>query len=65
MRADLTATGLVPLMCGVAYAANVHGAPAAARAETARRSLAALLEGLYVRQGPNTSQGLPDPGRTA
>ncbi|MEU6217508.1 TetR family transcriptional regulator [Streptomyces sp. NPDC047022] len=48
VRADLTSDDLVPLMCGVAFAANVHSAPAA-RAETARRYLNALLEGLYVR----------------
>ncbi|MEU7410138.1 helix-turn-helix domain-containing protein [Streptomyces sp. NPDC042638] len=47
VRADLTSDDLVPLMCGIAYAANVHGEPAV-RVETARRYLAALLEGLYV-----------------
>lgn len=47
VRADVTADDLVPLMCGIAYAANVHTAPAA-RAETARRYLAALLEGVLV-----------------
>nr|WP_256725537.1 hypothetical protein [Streptomyces sp. IMTB 2501] len=64
VRAGLTAADLVPLMCGVAHAANVHGAPAA-RVETARRCPATLLEGLYVRQGPNAGQDLPEPGRTA
>ncbi|MER5929252.1 TetR/AcrR family transcriptional regulator [Streptomyces sp. NPDC002054] len=46
VRADLTSDDLVPLMCGIAYAANVHSSPAA-RTETARRYLIALLEGLY------------------
>ncbi|GHE10706.1 TetR/AcrR family transcriptional regulator [Streptomyces alanosinicus] len=55
VRADLTSADLVPLMCGVAYAANVHGAPET-RLETARRYLTALLEGLYV------SRGHGDPG---
>ncbi|MGW1916885.1 TetR/AcrR family transcriptional regulator [Streptomyces sp. NPDC002076] len=48
VRADLTSDDLVPLMCGIAYAANVHGAPET-RVETASRYLAALLEGLYIR----------------
>ncbi|WP_333774359.1 TetR/AcrR family transcriptional regulator [Streptomyces sp. IBSBF 3136] len=47
VRADLTSADLVPLMCGIAYAANVH-CDAGARVETARRYLTALLEGLYV-----------------
>ncbi|MFI9243718.1 TetR/AcrR family transcriptional regulator [Streptomyces sp. NPDC053086] len=47
VRADLTSDDLVPLMCGIAYAANVHGDPSA-RVDTARRYLTALLEGLYV-----------------
>ncbi|MYW18508.1 TetR family transcriptional regulator [Streptomyces sp. SID486] len=47
VRADLSADDLVPLMCGIAYAAQVHADPAA-RVETARRYLTALLEGLYV-----------------
>ncbi|MGW7525993.1 TetR/AcrR family transcriptional regulator [Streptomyces sp. NPDC054783] len=52
VRADLTSADLVPLMCGIAYAANVHG-EAAVRVETARRYLASLLEGVYIRQaGP-------------
>lgn len=48
VRADLTPDDLVPLMCGIAYAANVHSAPAA-RVETARRYLTALLDGVYLR----------------
>lgn len=48
VRADLTPDDMVPLMCGIAYAANVHGDPAS-RIATARRYLTALLEGLYIR----------------
>ncbi|WP_055495378.1 TetR/AcrR family transcriptional regulator [Streptomyces sp. TP-A0356] len=48
VRADLTSDDMVPLMCGIAYAANVHSAPAT-RMETARRYLTALLEGMYLR----------------
>ncbi|MFE5812722.1 TetR/AcrR family transcriptional regulator [Streptomyces sp. NPDC056479] len=48
VRTDLTSEDLVPLMCGVAFAAQVHGEPEA-RVETARRYLTALLEGLYIR----------------
>ncbi|AZQ32438.1 TetR/AcrR family transcriptional regulator [Streptomyces cyaneochromogenes] len=51
VRADLTSEDLVPLMCGIAYAANVHSVPAA-RVETAHRYLTALLEGLCIRKGP-------------
>jgi hypothetical protein len=47
VRADLTSADLVPLMCGVAFAATVHGGPDS-RVETARRYLTSLLEGLYV-----------------
>lgn len=46
VRADLASADLVPLMCGIAYAATVHGGAGAARADTARRYLTALLEGL-------------------
>ncbi|KUN08340.1 TetR family transcriptional regulator [Streptomyces yokosukanensis] len=63
VRADLTPADLVPLMCGVAYAATVHGAPAT-RVETARRYLTALLEGLYVRPerpGATAAPGRPGP----
>ncbi|WP_327251475.1 TetR/AcrR family transcriptional regulator [Streptomyces sp. NBC_01244] len=48
VRPDLTSEDLVPLMCGVAYAANVHSVPAT-RVDTARRYLTALLEGLYTQ----------------
>ncbi|MDT0466617.1 TetR/AcrR family transcriptional regulator [Streptomyces gibsoniae] len=47
VRADLTSDDVVPLMCGIAYAAQMHSAPAA-RSETARRYLTALLEGLCL-----------------
>jgi AcrR family transcriptional regulator len=45
VRPDLTAEDLVPLMCGVAYAANVH-LGTTDRVGTARRYLAILLTGL-------------------
>lgn len=48
VRRDLTATDLVPLMCGIAYAVNVHGGTPADRIDTARRYLATLLEGLHA-----------------
>ncbi|WP_371675570.1 TetR/AcrR family transcriptional regulator [Streptomyces sp. NBC_01276] len=47
VRPDLTSDDLVPLMCGVAYAANVHSV-STARIESARRYLTALLEGVCV-----------------
>jgi AcrR family transcriptional regulator len=46
VRADLTASDLVPLMCGIAYATEVHCEKPTERTATARRYLAALLEGL-------------------
>ncbi|NUR85012.1 MAG: hypothetical protein HOY71_13090, partial [Nonomuraea sp.] len=46
VRADVTAADLVPLMCGIAYATQVHGGDPAERAGTARRYLTMLLEGL-------------------
>ncbi|MEW2074646.1 hypothetical protein AB0941_13570 [Streptomyces sp. NPDC013433] len=46
VRRDLAATNLVPLMCGIAYAVDVHGGTPADRLDTAHRYLAALLEGL-------------------
>lgn len=50
VRADLTSADLVPLMCGIAYAAAVHGGAgdAVARTDTAQRYLTALLEGLHT-----------------
>jgi AcrR family transcriptional regulator len=46
VRADLTDDALVPLVCGVAYAATVHGGDPPSRAGTARRYLSFLLTGL-------------------
>ncbi|WP_280700247.1 TetR/AcrR family transcriptional regulator [Kitasatospora sp. GP82] len=46
VRRDLAAADLVPLMCGIAYAVNVHGGTPADRIDTAHRYLATLLEGL-------------------
>ncbi|MFF7635933.1 TetR/AcrR family transcriptional regulator [Kitasatospora sp. NPDC008050] len=47
VRPDLAATDLVPLMCGIAYAVNVHGGTPTDRIDTAHRYLATLLEGLH------------------
>ncbi|MFD0206026.1 MULTISPECIES: TetR/AcrR family transcriptional regulator [Saccharothrix] len=49
VRPDLAATDLVPLMCGIAYAAQVHSATPTDRATTARRYLATMLDGLRSR----------------
>ncbi|MFI5642290.1 TetR/AcrR family transcriptional regulator [Streptomyces goshikiensis] len=48
VRRDLAATDLVPLMCGIAYAVNVHGGTPTDRIDTAHRYLATLLEGLHT-----------------
>ena len=48
VRADLTSGDLVPLMCGIAYAANVHSSVPAVRTDAAHRYLTALLEGLHT-----------------
>ncbi|MER6240761.1 TetR/AcrR family transcriptional regulator [Streptomyces clavifer] len=48
VRPDLAAADLVPLMCGIAYAVQVHGGGPAERIDTARRYLATLLGGLRV-----------------
>ncbi|MEV5376156.1 helix-turn-helix domain-containing protein [Streptomyces nondiastaticus] len=53
VRPDLTAADLVPLMCGIAYAVDVHGSAPADRIDTAHRYLAALLGGL--RATPTTA----------
>lgn len=46
----VTQADMVPLMCGVVYAANVHPAATAKdRAANARRYLVVLLEGLRTR----------------
>ena len=47
-RPDLVPDDLTPLMCGVAFAAQVHSGPGASRKATARRYLTMLLEGLLV-----------------
>lgn len=47
VHADLTETDLVPLMCGIAYAATAH--PGAPPAEVAHRYLDMLLTGLQVQ----------------
>ncbi|TQM84440.1 TetR family transcriptional regulator [Saccharothrix saharensis] len=46
VRPDLAATDVVPLMCGIAYAAQLHSGTAADRTTTAHRYLTALLEGV-------------------
>ncbi|MFF4381188.1 TetR/AcrR family transcriptional regulator [Kitasatospora sp. NPDC001547] len=46
VRADLTPADLVPLMCGIAHAVDVHGGTPADRIDTARRYLATVLGGL-------------------
>ncbi|KOY54262.1 TetR/AcrR family transcriptional regulator [Streptomyces sp. XY332] len=46
VRPDLAPADLVPLMCGVAYAVQVHGSTADDRIDTAHRYLATLLGGL-------------------
>jgi AcrR family transcriptional regulator len=46
IRRDLRPGDLTPLMCGVAYAAQVHSGPDTDRAATARRYLTMVIEGL-------------------
>ncbi|RKE23067.1 TetR/AcrR family transcriptional regulator [Streptomyces sp. TLI_171] len=53
VRPDLAAADLVPLMCGVAQAVNVHGGARADRLATAQHYLALLLEG--VRTPPRST----------
>ena len=48
VRRDLGPGDLTPLMCGIAYAAQVHSGPDTARAATARRYLTMLLDGLFT-----------------
>ncbi|MFJ7264897.1 TetR/AcrR family transcriptional regulator [Streptomyces globosus] len=48
VRRDVAAADLVPLMCGIAYAVNVHGGTPADKIDTAHRYLATLLEGLHT-----------------
>lgn len=47
-RPELTTSDLIPLMCGVAYAANVHGGATATRVTASRRYLEYMLNGLRV-----------------
>ncbi|MFJ7245106.1 TetR/AcrR family transcriptional regulator [Kitasatospora sp. NPDC098652] len=56
VRPDLNAADLVPLMCGLAYAVNVHGGPPAERIDTAHRYLATLLGGLRATPVDTTEQ---------
>jgi len=53
VRPDLVPGDLVPLMCGIAHAVNIHGGTPADRVDTAHRYLAMLLEGLHATP-PNT-----------
>ncbi|WP_299538336.1 TetR/AcrR family transcriptional regulator [uncultured Streptomyces sp.] len=46
VRPGLAAADLVPLMCGIAHAVNVHGGTPGHRTETGHRYLATLLEGV-------------------
>ncbi|MER8236324.1 TetR family transcriptional regulator [Streptomyces sp. NPDC094049] len=48
VRPDLSSADLVPLMCGIAYAVNIHGGATADRIDTAHHYLALLFEGLRV-----------------
>ena len=48
VRYDLAPNDLTPLMCGVAFAAQVHSGPGADRAAIARRYLTMLMEGLFT-----------------
>ncbi|SEL81503.1 TetR/AcrR family transcriptional regulator [Streptacidiphilus jiangxiensis] len=48
VRPSLSADDLVPLMCGIAHAVDVHGATPADRLDTAHRYLATLLGGLHL-----------------
>ena len=53
VRPDLVPGDLVPLMCGIVHAVNIHGGTPADRVDTAHRYLAMLLEGLHTTS-PNT-----------
>ncbi|MFF5808512.1 TetR/AcrR family transcriptional regulator [Streptomyces sp. NPDC012746] len=52
VRPDLASGDLVPLMCGIAYAVQVHGGAPADRIGTAHRYLATLLVGLRAAGPP-------------
>ncbi|QUQ72319.1 TetR/AcrR family transcriptional regulator [Kutzneria sp. CA-103260] len=47
IRRDIGPGDLSPLMCGIAYAAQVHSGPDTDRVATARRYLTMLIEGLF------------------
>ncbi|WP_416486052.1 TetR/AcrR family transcriptional regulator [Streptomyces sp. CL12] len=51
VSADLTASDLVPLMCGIAHAVNLHGGDTASRLHTAHRYLTTFFEGARVPPG--------------
>ncbi|MFD7233012.1 TetR/AcrR family transcriptional regulator [Streptomyces sp. NPDC059881] len=57
VRPDLASGDLVPLMCGIAYAVDVHGAAPDDRIDTARRYLATLLGGLRATPPGPTADG--------
>ncbi|MFD0269330.1 TetR/AcrR family transcriptional regulator [Streptomyces sp. NPDC127106] len=46
VRTDVASADLVPLMCGIAYAVDVHSGGSTDRIDTAHRYLATLLGGL-------------------
>ncbi|NUT52036.1 MAG: TetR/AcrR family transcriptional regulator [Saccharothrix sp.] len=52
VRADLTSADLVPLMCGIAYGAQVHSGPSDDSVAVARRYLGMLLQGLRAGTPP-------------
>lgn len=53
VRPDVAAGDLVPLMCGIAYAAATHDDDETRRVHTAHRYLAVLLTGLASSGGPS------------
>ncbi|MEH0573335.1 MULTISPECIES: TetR/AcrR family transcriptional regulator [Streptomyces] len=48
VRGVVTWEGLLPLMCGVAYAATIHADHQKARLESGRRYLSVMLHGLHT-----------------
>ncbi|GHB61528.1 TetR family transcriptional regulator [Streptomyces cirratus] len=60
VRPGLAAADLVPLMCGIAYAVQVHGGAPDDRIHTAHRYLATLLGGLRATP-PDDHAPLPPP----
>ncbi|MEV8443863.1 TetR/AcrR family transcriptional regulator [Actinosynnema sp. NPDC051121] len=53
VRPDLAAADVVPLMCGIAYAARMHSGTTADRVTTAHRYLTALLGGVRTTAPEN------------